>query len=125
MKKLIFLLCAVIAFSCNSDIEKVTKSEMEAYEKELKEKIEVAKVEIVQMKLDLKEMSDSLSNNYANKLDDFENRLNSAENSYNSFKQETVKEIWKDEKAKLDSVIGYLELQIDSTKVNIKQIVNS
>jgi len=124
MKKLIFLLFAVIAFSCNSEIEKVTKAEMEAYEKELNEKIKVAKVHIVQMKLDLEEMSDSLSNDYSNKIDEFENRLNSAENSYNSFKNETVKQKWKDEKAKLDSVIGYLELQIDSTKVNIEQIVN-
>ena len=125
MKRLILLLCAIITFSCNSDIKKVTKAEMEAYEKELKEKINVVKVEIVQMKLDLEEMSDSLSNDYVNKLDDFEKRLNSAEESYNSFKNETVKEIWKEEKAKMDSVIGYLELQIDSTKVNIEQIVNN
>jgi len=64
MRRVIFLLCAVIAFSCNNDIEKVTKAEMEAYEKKLKEKINVAKVTIVLMKLDLDEMSDTLSSNY-------------------------------------------------------------
>lgn len=124
MKKILILLLAIATFSCTNDIEKVSKAEMQAYEKEVKEKIKVAKVSIVQMKLDLQEMSDSLSKSYTDKLNDFEERLNSAEEVYNKFKNVTEKEIWTAKRANLDSTIGYLELEIDSTKINIEQLVD-
>jgi len=114
-------MAVLILFSCN-DTQTISKEEMKIYEKELKEKIQVAKVEIVDMKLKLKELSDSLNSSYNDKIDDFEERLNSAEENYSTFKDITQKELWTKSKAALDSTIGYLELQIDTTKTNIEQL---
>jgi len=122
MKRILIVVAALLFVSC-TEKPKLTREDMQAYEKEFKEKIKVAKVEIVQMKLDLQKAGDSLANAYSGKLDDFEDRLNAAEDEYSTFKNITEKDVWIDSKAKLDSVIGYLELQIDSTKTNIDQMV--
>ena len=122
MKRIVLLLFALIAFSCTQE-EKISKADIQAYEKELKEKIEVAKVTIVQMKIELEKMGDSLETEYSDRIDDFENRLNAAEKDYESFKNITKKELWTSSKAELDSMIGYLELEIDSTKNNIDQMI--
>jgi Vesicle transport v-SNARE protein N-terminus len=122
MKRILFLLLAALVVSCSS-YQKTSTEEMEAYKKELQEKIKVAKVTIVQMKLDLEELGDSLTTAYNSKIADFEDRLNKAEKEYDTFKDITEKEIWTTNKAKMDSIFGYLELQIDSTRTNIKQII--
>lgn len=120
MKKFIPVLLILMAFSCEGD-QKITQQEMKAYEKDLKEKIRVAKVEIVQMKLDMENLSDSLATDIHNHIRNYENKLDGAEETYNSFKNTVKRDIWNKQKAKLDSTLGYLQLQIDSTKINIKE----
>lgn len=125
MMRILYVLAALILFSCGDNQKTISKEEMKIYEKELKEKIQVAKVEIVKMKLKLKELGDSLNGSYNEKIDDFEQRLNLAEDNYREFKDITQKELWTKSKATLDSTIGFLEIEIDTTKTNIEQLLKN
>ena len=122
MKKLIILIIGFLFISCNNQ-QKLTQEEMKAYENEIKEKVKASKVELVQLKLAIEELSDSLQADYSEKITDFEDQLNKAEDSFISFKNIENRDVWQARKGKLDSLLGYLQLRIDSTKINVDQML--
>jgi len=122
MRIMIFILCCIFITFCTNQ-KKISDAEMQAYENQLKETVKASEIELVRMKLDIEKLNEEIQNEYSKKISEFETQLNKAESDFNTFKNIENRDVWRMRKSKLDSLLGYLRLKMDTTKTNINQFL--
>lgn len=97
-----------------------TKEEMQQFEKELEEEIQARKIDIMQMKQDIEQLEESKKKEIEQDIEKIENRFTEVESDVDKLK--TMRDSgWADFKSQVDSTLNYIELRIDTTRVNIEQ----
>jgi hypothetical protein len=125
--KTVFLviLAGIVVLTCRSkekSEETLTIEQMERFEEELRDEIKTRKIDIVQMKEEIEKLATVQKENFKKEIDDMENRLLDVETKLDSL--ESIKDgRWSGFKSKIDSILDYVELDIDTTRLNIKQII--
>ncbi|MCB0281763.1 MAG: hypothetical protein H6627_06365 [Calditrichae bacterium] len=118
-----FILLTLFAFLGCETQKKISADEIAAYEQQMKEKLKAAKIELGKMRFDVENLSDSLKTDLNQKIDNFDQKLDVAEKKYNDFKEINDREMWKSGKMEVDSMLSYLKVQIDTTRTNIRQLI--
>lgn len=122
MRYIIIFLTLFAFLGCETQ-KKITADEIAAYEQQMKEKLKAAKIDLGKMRLDVENLGDSVKTDLNQKIDHFDKRLDVAEKNYQDFKEITDRKMWKSGKMKVDSMLSYLKLQIDTTRTNINQLI--
>lgn len=118
------LFIATLSFilaACTSDEkEKVTFSEqkMNEFEQDIEKEIRARKIDVMQMKQDIKQLDDTLKTEFMDNIETIETDFIKAESDFKKLKS-MENSAWADFKPYVDSTFRYLGAQIDTTKLDI------
>jgi GTPase SAR1 family protein len=120
-----FFIPAVLAFlfvGCQTEKpeETYTQEEMQRFEQELRDEVKARRIDIVQMKEDVEQLAETRQQKFMERIDTIESRFVRIESDIDTLKHMND-DNWNTYKSQIDSTMDYLELQIDTTRVNIEQ----
>ncbi|MEJ2054161.1 MAG: hypothetical protein P8X42_09600, partial [Calditrichaceae bacterium] len=97
--------------------------DMKKFEQETQKEIMSRKIDIMQMKQDIRKMGDPEKSALMKDVENIESKYLKAESNFKELKEMNYS-LWPDYTPQLDSTIQYLGAKIDSIKLNITVITN-